>query len=124
MQSDRPVNLNLLVFSFPLAAIVSITHRISGVILFVGVAFALYALDMALASEEGFAAATVLIAQPLPMFILLGLVLSLVFHIFAGLKHLLMDFHIGDSVQAARYGSVAVIVLTLLTTALIGVVLW
>ena len=47
MKTDRPVNLNLLAFSFPLAAIVSITHRITGVILFVGVAFALYALDMA-----------------------------------------------------------------------------
>ena len=46
MKTDRPVNLNLLAFSFPLAAIVSITHRVTGVILFVGVAFALYALDM------------------------------------------------------------------------------
>ena len=54
MKTDRPVNLNLLAFSFLLAAIVSITHRVTGVILFVGVAFALYALDMALASPEGF----------------------------------------------------------------------
>ena len=61
MKTDRPVNLNLLAFSFPLAAIVSITHRVTGVILFVGVAFALYALDMALASPEGFAAAQQLI---------------------------------------------------------------
>ena len=52
MKTDRPVNLNLLAFSFPLAAIVSITHRITGVVLFVGLAFALYALDLALASPE------------------------------------------------------------------------
>ena len=54
MKTDRPVNLNLLAFSFPLAAIVSITHRITGVVLFVGLAFALYALDLALASPEEF----------------------------------------------------------------------
>ena len=50
MKTDRPVNLNLFAFSFPLTAIVSITHRITGIILFGGVAFALYVLDMALAS--------------------------------------------------------------------------
>jgi succinate dehydrogenase / fumarate reductase cytochrome b subunit len=116
--------LNLLAFSFPLAAIVSITHRVTGVILFVGVAFALYALDMALASPEGFAAAQQMIAQPLPKLILLGLITGLEFHIFAGLKHILMDFHLGDSVAAARRGSAAVIVLTILSTGLIGAILW
>ena len=124
MKTDRPVNLNLLVFSFPLAAIVSITHRITGVMLFVGVAFALYALGLATSSEQGFAEAKVLVAQPLGMFILLGLIATLTFHIIAGLKHLLMDFHVGDTVGAAYFGSIAVIVLTLIVTGAIGVVLW
>ncbi|MDA8953432.1 succinate dehydrogenase, cytochrome b556 subunit [Pseudomonadales bacterium] len=124
MKTDRPVNLNLLVFSFPLAAIVSITHRITGVMLFVGVAFALYALGLAMSSEQGFAEAKVLVAQPLGMFILLGLIATLTFHIIAGLKHLLMDFHVGDTVGAAYFGSIAVIVLTLIVTGAIGVVLW
>jgi succinate dehydrogenase / fumarate reductase cytochrome b subunit len=124
MKTDRPVNLNLFAFSFPLAALVSITHRITGVVLFVGVALALYALDMALSSEEGFAQAQALIAQPLPKIILLGLIASLEFHILAGLKHLLMDFHLGDSVAAARYGSMVVIALTVISTAFIGAILW
>ncbi len=124
MKTDRPVNLNLLVFSFPLAAIVSITHRITGVMLFVGVAFALYALGLATSSEQGFAEARALVAQPLGMFILLGLIATLTFHIIAGLKHLLMDFHVGDTVAAAYFGSIAVIVLTLIVTGAIGVVLW
>jgi succinate dehydrogenase / fumarate reductase cytochrome b subunit len=97
---------------------------VTGVILFVGVAFALYALDMALASPEGFAAAQQLIAQPLGKFILLGLIAALEFHILAGLKHILMDFHLGDSVAAARRGSVIVIVLTIISTGFIGAILW
>ena len=124
MKTDRPVNLNLLAFSFPLAAIVSITHRVTGVILFVGVAFALYALDMALASPEGFAAAQQLIAQPLGRFIRLGLIAALEFHILTALKHILMHFHLGDSVAAARRGSVIVIVLTIISTGFIGAILW
>ena len=48
----------------------------------------------------------------------------LVFHIFAGLKHLMLDFHLGDSVAASHRGSIAVIVLTIVATAALGVALW
>jgi succinate dehydrogenase / fumarate reductase cytochrome b subunit len=124
MKTDRPVNLNLLVFRFPLAAIVSITHRITGVILFAGVAFALYAFDLAASSEQGFLAAQALVKHPLGMIVLIGLIATLTFHIVAGLKHLLMDFHVGDTVDAAFYGSIVVIVATIVITGLIGVALW
>ena len=124
MKTDRPVNLNLFAFSFPLTAIVSITHRVTGILLFGGVAFALYVPDMALASSQGFAQAQALLAQPLPKLVLLALLAFLIFHIFAGLKHLMLDFHLGDSVAASHRGSIAVIVLTIVATAALGVALW
>jgi succinate dehydrogenase cytochrome b subunit len=124
MKTDRPVNLNLLKMSWPLAAITSITHRITGVILFVGVAFALYALDMALASPAGFDEAVVLLQEPLSIFIFLGLLLALIYHIVAGIKHLLLDFHLGDSLEAAQMGAAAVIVVTIVVTAVLGAMLW
>ena len=34
MKTDRPVALNLFSFRWPLAAMVSITHRVTGVVLF------------------------------------------------------------------------------------------
>ncbi|MEQ8692896.1 MAG: succinate dehydrogenase, cytochrome b556 subunit [Pseudomonadales bacterium] len=124
MQSDRPVNLNLFAFSWPLAALVSITHRITGVVLFVGIGFGLYALQLALSSPEGFVEAAVLLDEPLPKFILLALVFVLVFHIVAGIKHLLLDFHLGDSLRASQIGSWVVILATIVLTALLGVSLW
>ena len=124
MQTDRPVNLNLFKMSWPIAAITSITHRVTGVVLFVGVAFALYALDMALSSPAGFDQAAVLVQQPLAKFILFGLLLALVYHFVAGVKHLLLDFHMGDSLEAARMGAVIVIVATIVITAVLGAMLW
>ncbi len=124
MKTDRPVNLNLFVFSWPLAAMVSITHRITGVVLVAGIAFGLYALDLALSSPVGFADAAALMAQPLPKFIMLALLFVLMFHIVAGIKHLLLDFHLGDTVAAAKYGALSVIVLTLAITATLGALLW
>ncbi len=122
MKTDRPVNLNL--FPQPIAAIVSISHRITGAALFVGVAFALYALDLALSSPAGFAEAAAMLHKPLPMFILFGLLFVLMFHIIAGIKHLLLDFHIGDTYAAAKNGAVAVVVLAVLSTVVLGALLW
>ncbi len=124
MHTHRPVNLALTKFSFPLAAIASITHRVTGVALFVGVAALLYLLDIALASDEGFAAAQSLLAQPLIKLVFIAILAALTFHIVAGVKHLLLDFHIGDSVGAAKIGAQISIVVTIVIVAAAGVWLW
>ena len=124
MQSDRPVNLNLAAFSCPFAAVVSITHRITGVVLFVGVGFALYALQIALSGPEGFVEAGALLQAPFAKFIMLALVFVLLFHMFAGIKHLLLDFHIGDSIEAAKIGAIVVVILSFASTGLLGATLW
>ncbi|WP_204311073.1 succinate dehydrogenase, cytochrome b556 subunit, partial [Stenotrophomonas maltophilia] len=54
MNSKRPVNLDLRTIKLPVTAYTSILHRISGVILFLGIAVLLFALDKSLSSEEGF----------------------------------------------------------------------
>ena len=122
MKTDRPVSFTF--FPQPVAAFVSFAHRITGGALFVGVAFALYALDLALSSPAGFAAAVELVHQPFPAFILFGLLFALTFHIVAGIKHLLLDFHIGDSLGAARNNALVVVVVSLLVTVGLGVSLW
>lgn len=124
MKGQRPVDLPLHTFAWPLAAIASITHRITGVLLFVGIALLLYLADLALGSEEGFAAAADLIREPLPKLILLAVLAALTFHIVAGVKHLLLDFHIGDSLAGGRLGAQLSIVITLVLVALMGVWLW
>lgn len=124
MKTDRPVNLNLFSMSWPLAALASITHRITGVVLFVGVGFALYALDMALASPAGYTDAVALAHTPFGMLVFWGLLLALIYHILAGVKHLLLDFHFGDSLQAAQIGAIVVIIATIVVTGIVGASLW
>ena len=124
MKSQRPIFLNLFAITLPLAGVVSFAHRVTGIALFVGIAFALYALDMALASPEGFAAAGAMMQTGFARFIMLGLLFVLVFHIVAGIKHLLLDFHVGDSLAAARAGAIIVVVVSLLVTAVLGALLW
>jgi succinate dehydrogenase / fumarate reductase cytochrome b subunit len=124
MKMDRPINLALLTFKYPLAALASIAHRISGVLLFVGIAFLLYLLDESLASEQGLDDARTLLQLPLPKLVLLGVVATLIYHLVAGIKHLLLDFHIGDSLKGGHLAAQATIGISAVLIVLAGVWLW
>ena len=125
MKSDRPVNINPLTdYGWPFTALVSITNRVLGIVLFAGVAFALYMLDMALGSEQGFTEAATLLRGTSVKLIALFLIFSLSYHLVAGIKHLLLDFHIGDTFEAAQIGSAIVVVSALTITGIIGINLW
>ncbi len=124
MKTERPVYLSLTSFRWPFAAIASITHRITGVFLFVAIAYLLWLLSMALESPAGFSEAARTLSAPLPKLILLAVLAALAYHIFAGIKHLVMDFHFWDNLEAGRRSSIAVFVLTGITVVLAGAWIW
>jgi succinate dehydrogenase / fumarate reductase, cytochrome b subunit len=124
MKTGRPVYLSLTQFRWPLAAIASITHRVTGVVLFVAPGYLLWLLGMAVASPEGFDQAAAVMTQPLAKLVMLALLAVLAFHIFAGFKHLIMDFHHWDTLEAGYRASIGVFVLTAVATVLAGVWLW
>ena len=124
MKTDRPVNLALWTFKYPLAAIASLTHRITGAVLFVGIALLLYLLELALASGQGFAEAKALLAQPLPKLIVFGVVATLIYHLVAGIKHLLLDFHVGDSLEGGHRAAQLTIAVSVVLIVVAGAWLW
>lgn len=127
MKIDRPGSVGLwdtIRFNLSLVPMVSITHRVSGMLLFGGVAFALFLLDMAMTSEAGFDEAKLLLQQTFPKGLMLLLLATLMFHVFVGLKHLLLDLHIGDTVTASRLGSKLVLLLTAASVIILYLKLW
>jgi len=124
MKTDRPVDINLLGFAWPFAAIASILHRVSGAILFVGVGFLLYVVDLALQSPVGFESAVLAMNGVFGKLVLLGLMAALIYHMVAGIKHLLLDFHIGDSLKAAKRAAQLTVFISFILIALAGMWLW
>ncbi|MCE2437170.1 MAG: succinate dehydrogenase, cytochrome b556 subunit [Pseudomonadales bacterium] len=102
MAESRPVNLNLMTIRFPVMAVVSILHRISGVLLFFGVGYLLYLLHTALASEEGFAVAGAMLDAPIHKSGLTAVLALVGYHLVAGIRHLFMDLHVGDNLPFGR----------------------
>ncbi|MGB0447342.1 MAG: succinate dehydrogenase, cytochrome b556 subunit [Pseudomonadales bacterium] len=125
MSKNRPVNLDLRTIRQPLPAIVSISHRITGVMLFIGLIFMFILFDMSLSGAEGFASAeTIMQEYFLAKFIAWGLLVSLSFHLFAGLKHLVQDFGYGEELASADVAAKVVIAATLVTAFLAGYWVW
>ncbi|WP_319928139.1 succinate dehydrogenase, cytochrome b556 subunit [Halomonas sediminis] len=125
MNSKRPVNLDLSTIHFPLPALTSITHRVTGVILFVGLIFAFWALDKSLSSPAGFDAVSDALAHNfLAKLIAWGLLSALAFHFVAGIKHLLMDVDIGVTLEGGIKKAQATVVVSVLLIILAGVWVW
>ncbi|PYD26800.1 succinate dehydrogenase, cytochrome b556 subunit [Pseudomonas savastanoi] len=124
MNSQRPVNLDLRTIKLPVTAYTSILHRISGVILFVGIAIMLYAMDKSLASEEGFGEVKACLTSPLAKLIIWGLLSALLYHMVAGSRHLIMDSGVGETLEGGKLGSKIVIAVSVVLILLAGVWIW
>jgi len=124
VNSNRPKNLDLTTIQLPLTAKASILHRISGFALFFGMIFVLGALDMSLASEESFNQLKECLQSPVAKFITWGILSALGYHFVAGIKHLLMDAGIGETLEGGRVASIITLVLGGLVIALAGVWVW
>lgn len=120
----RPKHLNLLQIRLPLPGIISIMHRVSGAVLFLLIPLLLYLFQMSLQSGMTFMEFQEIVRRPLVKLILLGLLWGYLHHLFAGLRHLFLDLHIGISLEASRLTSIIVLVLGIALTLLIGVRLW
>ena len=124
MKDNRPVNLEISTIKLPLAAITSITHRISGIILFAGVAVLLWMLDKSLASEAGFDALKNDMSTPMVKLIVWIVVSALMYHLVAGIKHLLMDLGFGETKTGGPLGARIVLVVSLVLIVMAGVWIW
>ncbi len=124
MKDTRPVNLDIGTMRLPITAWVSISHRISGVLLFIASAGMLWALDTSLSSAEGFARLGQFLGS-LPSRALLWVVgTALIYHGAAGIRHLFMDFGIGESMEGGVLGARLVIAASIALSLLLGVSLW
>jgi succinate dehydrogenase / fumarate reductase, cytochrome b subunit len=124
MEKTRPKHLDLLAIKLPLPGWVSILHRVSGFGLFLCLPLLLWLLDNSLHSRSSFESLRALIANPLMKLLLLGLIWAYLHHLCAGIRYIAMDLHWGVELAATRKTSMAVLVVSLVLTLILGAKLW
>ena len=98
----RPVFLNLVRIQMPVGALTSITHRITGLVLALGIPFGIYVLDQSLQGPESYTRLSDLFDQRVFKASAIVLIWALTHHLLAGIRHLLSDIDIGPLLPAAR----------------------
>jgi len=111
-RNKRPVFLNLMQIHLPVTAWVSIAHRLSGLLLAFIMPIMIFPIGYSLVSVENFEHVRQILAQHCVLRMGLHiLALTYLYHVFAGVRHLIMDCNIGLSRQAGKYSAWALIIL-------------
>ncbi len=124
MKSQRPVNLDLATIKLPLPAIASIMHRISGVAIFIGMAFLIWGLSLSLESEASFNELKECLSSPLSKLILWAILAGFIYHFIAGIRHLVMDAGYFETLEGAQVMAKVVLIASAVLILLAGVWIW
>jgi succinate dehydrogenase / fumarate reductase, cytochrome b subunit len=124
-QYARPKYYDLNLAHLPLPGLLSIFHRISGILLFFPlIPLGLYLLQDSLGSAAGYQAWKLFFSQAIVKLVLLGVVWLFAHHFFAGLRYLALDLHIGIDKPAANRSAKLVFALGIAATALVAWRIW
>jgi succinate dehydrogenase / fumarate reductase, cytochrome b subunit len=115
---DRPLSPHIQIYKMPFTAILSISHRITGVVMAAGTAVLAYWLIAAASGPDAFATAQSVLGSVPGRILLFGWSLALFYHLSNGIRHLFWDaghgFEIRDAYRSGYATVAAALVLTVL----------
>ncbi|MGJ3259683.1 MAG: succinate dehydrogenase, cytochrome b556 subunit [Rhodospirillales bacterium] len=115
---NRPVSPHLQVYKPQITSILSITHRITGVVLCFGAVLLTYWLMAATYGPDVFATAQAVLGSWIGRLVLLGVVFSLWYHLANGIRHLAWDAGWGFELTQLRASGLAVVAVAVILTVL------
>ena len=119
--NKRPIkNLYLPGIRLPVGGVVSILHRLTGILLVMSLPFGLWLLQWSLVGADEFAQLQTLLKTLPARVVLLSIFLTTVHHLLAGLRHLLIDIDIGITRRGGRLGAWLVLAVGLGMTVLVA----
>ena len=121
----RNINITQIAgYRLPLAGLISILHRVSGAIMFLLLPLILYLLELSLNSENTFVYLKGLVDGWFVKLLILALSWAFLHHFCAGVRHLVMDYHVGVDKESARNTSIAVLGVSLPLAVLVALKLF
>jgi succinate dehydrogenase / fumarate reductase cytochrome b subunit len=114
----------IIAYRLPLAGMISILHRVSGAILFLALPLLLYLFDKSLTSEISFVTFREVTSHWLVKLVILGLSWAYLHHLCAGVRHLVMDLHMGLEKEQGAKSALAVFAVSLPLAALVALKLF
>ena len=114
--SKNPVSPHLQIYRWHISSLLSITHRISGVINLLALILIFFWLLCLSFGESNYELFLLIINSFFGKFILIGFTWSMSFHILSGIRHLAWDLGYGFEIKTANISGIIVIICSLVLT--------
>ena len=118
--NQNPISPHLQIYRWHISSLLSITHRIAGVVNLLALILMFFWLLTFSLSESSYELFLLAINSFFGKFILIGFTWSMSFHIFSGIRHLVWDMGYGFEIKTANTSGIIVVVFSLVST----VVFW
>ena len=119
MENKRPLSPHIQIYRWHISSLVSISHRITGIINIVAITLICIWSSLLIFGESNYNLVNFLLNSIFGKFITLGIVWSFSFQILSEIRHLIMDMGFGFELQTTRITALAVIFGSLILTILI-----
>ena len=119
MENKKPLSPHIQIYRWHISSLVSISHRITGIINFVEISLIIIWVSLLVLGETNYSFINQLLNSILGKFIALGLVWSFSFQMLSEIRHLIMDMGYGFELQTTRITGLLVIFGSFLLTILI-----
>lgn len=111
----RPMSPHLQIYKLPLIAKLSILHRVTGAIIFIGLVFIVGALLAVANGAESWQSMHHFLSNGLVQLVLVAFTFSLYYHLSHGVRHLLWDIGKGFGTEGINKSLVVIAIAVLLT---------
>ena len=119
MENKEPLSPHIQIYRWHISSLVSISHRITGVINIVAITFICLWVSLLLFGESNYETIDFFLNSLAGKFIILGLTWSFLFQILSEIRHLIMDMGYGFELQTTKVTGLLVIFGSLVLTVLI-----
>ena len=116
IDSNNPLSPHLQIYRWQISSLLSIAHRISGVINLLALSLIFFWLILLSLGESNYELFLLIINSFFGKFILIGFTWSMSFHLLSGLRHLFWDLGYGFVIKTANISGIVVIVSSLIMT--------
>lgn len=126
-EKQKVIYLNIRTIKFPVTAIASILHRISGFFLFISLGPILWLLRLSLSSEEKFCTISNFLLKNNCIFKFLTwiIITILIYHVIFGIRQILMDFgYLQQTLLIGKISAYIVFIIVIFLSIYMGICIW
>ena len=116
IDNQNPLSPHLQIYRWHISSLLSITHRISGVINLLALILIFFWLIFLSLGENNYQSFLLTINSFIGKFILIGFTWSMSFHLLSGIRHLVWDLGYGFEIKTANITGMIVIIFSLALT--------